>query len=75
MRHYVEDTCELICEDNGRKMVADILSFKEHQYLTVSVEKSLKLELRWNKRIYEGQMGKLSFVSEGPIIRNVKQGR
>jgi hypothetical protein len=75
MRHYVEDTCELICEDNGRKMVADILSFKEHQYLTVSVEKSLKLELRWNKKIYEGKMGKLSFVSEGPIIRNVKQGR
>lgn len=75
MKQYVEDTCEIICEDNGRKMVADILAFKEGQYLTVALEKSLKLELRWNRRIYEGMMGKLSFVSEGPIVRNVKQGR
>jgi hypothetical protein len=75
MRSYVDDTCEIICEDNGRKMVADILSFKEGQYLTVAVEKSLKLELRWNKKIYEGQMGRMSFVSDGPVIRNVKQGR
>jgi hypothetical protein len=75
MRSYVDNTCEIICEDNGRKMVADILSFKEGQYLTVAVEKSLKLELRWNKKIYEGQMGRMSFVSDGPVIRNVKQGR
>ena len=75
MRSYVDDTCEIICEDNGRKMVADILSFKEGQYLTVAVEKSLKLELRWNKKIYEGQMGRMSFVSDGPVIRNVKPGR
>ena len=72
---YIEDTCEIICEDNGRKMVADILAFKEGQYLTVAVEKSLKIELRWNRKIYEGYMGKMSFVSDGPIVRHVKQGR
>lgn len=72
---YIEDTCEIICEDNGRKMVADILAFKEGQYLTVAVEKSLKIELRWNRKIYEGFMGKMSFVSDGPIVRHVKQGR
>lgn len=75
MKRVVGDDCEIICEDNGRKMVADILAFKEHQYLTVAVEKELKLELRWNNRIYEGRMGKLSFTSEGPVIRTVKQGR
>lgn len=75
MKRMIGDDCEIICEDNGRKMVADILAFKEHQYLTVAVEKELKLELRWNNRIYEGRMGKLSFTSEGPVIRNVKQGR
>ena len=56
-------------------MVADILYFKENQYLTVAVEKELKLELRWNNRIYEGSMGKLSFTSEGPLIKSIKQGR
>jgi hypothetical protein len=75
MRTYVEDTCEIICEDNGRKMVADILNFKEHQYLVISLEKSLKLEMKWNGNIYEGRMGRMSFTSEGPIIRSVKQGR
>ena len=75
MRRVVGDTCEILCEDNGRKMVGDILSFKENQYLTVVLEKELKLELRWNNRIYEGRMGRLSFTSEGPVIRNFKQGR
>jgi hypothetical protein len=56
-------------------MVADIIAFKEHQYLTVAVEKELKLELRWNNKIYEGRMGRLSFTSEGPVIRDFKQGR
>ena len=75
MRKVIDETCEVICEDNGRKMVGDIIAFKESQYLTVAIDKKLKLELKWNRRIYEGSMGKLSFTSEGPIIRNFKQGR
>lgn len=75
MRRVVGEDCEILCEDNGRKMVADILSFKEHQYLTVSLEKQLKLEMKWNGNIYEGNMGRMSFTSEGPVIRNFKQGR
>jgi hypothetical protein len=75
MKQYVQDTCEIICEDNGRKMVADVLAFKENQYLTVAVEKSLKLEMKWNNRIYECKKSGLSFVSDGPVVRNVSQGR
>jgi hypothetical protein len=75
MRRIIGDDCEILCEDNGRKMVADIIAFKEYQYLTVAVEKELKLELRWNNKIYEGRMGRLSFTSEGPVIRDFKQGR
>jgi hypothetical protein len=75
MRRVIGDDCEILCEDNGRKMVADILAFKEHQYLTVALEKELKLELKWNNKIYEGKMGRLSFTSEGPVIRDFKQGR
>ena len=75
MRQYVDDTCEVICEDNGRKFVADILSFRKDQHLTIALEKSIKIELRWNRRIYEGNFGGKSFVSEGPVITNSKQGR
>lgn len=74
-KDYISDTCEVICEDNGKKMVADMLSYKEHQFLTVSLEKQLKLEMRWNGNIYEGRLGRMSFVSQGPVIRSVKQGR
>lgn len=75
MRQYVQDTCEVICEDNGRKFVADILSFKQDQHLTIALERSIKIELRWNRRVYEGHLGGKSFVSDGPVVKNVKQGR
>jgi len=35
----------------------------------------LKLEMRWNGNIYEGKMGRMSFTSDGPLVRNFKQGR
>lgn len=75
MKQYVSDTCEVICEDNGRKFVADILRFKTNQYLTVAIERSIKIELKWNRKIYEGNFGGKSWVSEGPSVQNVKQGR
>ena len=75
MRQLVEDTCEVLCEDNGRKMVADLLSFREHDHLAVSIEKQLKLEMRWNGQIYEGRIGSKTFTTDGPLVRNYKQGR
>lgn len=75
MKQYVEETCEVICEDNGRKFVADILNFKEGQHLTIALERSVKIDLKWNRKVYEGFLGGKSFVSDGPVIRNVKQGR
>ena len=75
MKQYVEDTCEVICEGNGRKIVGEILSFNDKRNLTVSLDRSVKLLMSWNGRIYEGKMGGLTFVSDGPIIRVVKQGR
>lgn len=77
MKHkeYIDDTCEIILEDNGRKMVAEVLAFTKHKLLTVSVERSLKLTLAWNGKIYEGNMGSRSFVSNGPDSRIVKTRR
>jgi hypothetical protein len=75
MKKYIAETCTIFCEDNDRSMTVDILNFKEQQYLAVSLEKSLKLEMRWNGKIYEGKIGRMSFVSVGPKITEVKQGR
>jgi len=74
-KEYIDDTCEVICEDNGRKMVAEVLHFTKNKTLTVSIDRSIKLTLGWNGKIYEGAMGSISFVSNGPDSRFVKTRR
>jgi hypothetical protein len=74
-RRVVGDTCEIICEDNGRKIVAEVLSFQEKKYISVSIDRQMKLNLNWNGKIYEGAMSQLSFVSDGPDISFFKVGR
>jgi len=72
---YIAETCEVTCENNNKKVTADILSFKEHASLSVSIDKSVKVNLQWNGRIYEGKMSGLSFISTGPTIRVVNSSR
>lgn len=74
-RKFVSDTCEVICEDNGRKIVAEVISFQEKQYISVSLDRKMKLNLNWNGKIYEGAMSQLTFVSNGPDITFFKVGR
>lgn len=71
-KEYIDDECEVICSDNGRKIVAEVLSFTQKKNLTVSIDRSVKLTMRWNGRMYETMEGPLSFISNGPDIRMVK---
>ena len=75
MRQYIEDTCEILCESNGRKMVADVLDFKDKQYLSVSVDKKVKVQLQWNGKFYEGGVAGLNFSTDGPTVSKYRQGR
>ena len=75
IRQVVEQTCEIMCEDNGRRMVGEILSFRDRDQVAVSIDRQVKLDMRWNGAVYEGKMANLSFTTNGPIIRNIKQGR
>jgi hypothetical protein len=68
MTRYIEETCKVTCEDNGKSVVADILSFNEKRNLTVSLNKSLKVLMTWNGHVYESRQNGLSFVSTGPKI-------
>lgn len=70
---YVNNECEIICEDNGRKMVVEVIAFHEKKYLTVSIDRKIKLSLNWNGKTYEGNMSQLSFVSDGPEITSVRR--
>jgi hypothetical protein len=75
MKQYIEDTCEILCESNGRKMVADGLDFKDRQYLSVSVDKKVKVQLQWNGKFYEGGVAGLNFSTDGPTVSTYRQGR
>lgn len=75
MKQYVEDTCEVMCEENGRRMVGELLDFKDRTHLSVSIDRTVKLDMKWTGHVYEGKKGGLSFSTEGPLVRAVRQGR
>lgn len=73
MPRYIDDKCEVKCEDNNKVVTADVLSFQEGKSLSVSLNKSLKLVMPWNGQIYEARMSCLTFVSKGPKITETKE--
>lgn len=75
MTKYHDDKCTVVCENNGKKVVAEVLEFKEFKWLNVSLNRSLKLNLTWNNYIYEGHYSGMSFTSTGPKITQTKDGR
>jgi len=75
MKTRFEEVCKVTCEDNDRVVDADILDFREEKMLIVSLNKSIKLTMPWNGKIYEGKLAGKSFVSQGPKGYTYKEGR
>lgn len=78
-RNRVEysDRIKLTCTENNQTLDAEILDYRPAQMLTCSVDRKVKVYLRYNtgNKNYVGNVGKLEFVSEGPSITEIKQGR
>ena len=45
---HFDDKCTIECTRNGQKVEADILSFRENQFLSVVFQKTVKLQLQYN---------------------------
>jgi hypothetical protein len=75
MSTHVGDTCEVVCDDNGKRVQAEILKFQERQTLNVSLQRTIRLEMKWNGKVYEGRSSGLSFSSIGPKITLINDGR
>ncbi len=71
MKQYVDETCIVLCVDNGKTVVAEMLYFKEHACISVSLNRSLRLDLAWNGQVYVANNTGLTFTSDGPAIRTV----
>jgi flagellar biosynthesis/type III secretory pathway ATPase len=61
-------TCKVVQSSSKKTVEAEVMAFNEGRNLTVVMNKSVKLMMTWNGRLYEGRMAGMDFVSEGPAI-------
>ena len=72
-----DETAQVKCVDNGEVVQADVLDFKPQVLLSVSLNKSLKLILKYNPKSdeYQGNLYGRTFVSKGPKATHYSTGR
>jgi hypothetical protein len=74
-RSSFADTCKLTNTNNGVEVEAEIIEYKPGKMLIVSLNRSVKLTLKHNGKIYVGAMAGIEFVSTGPAETITYQGR
>lgn len=66
------DTCQIKQAASGKMLEAVVHEFKDRDRLTVVVNQSVKLFMKWNGRVYEGRMAGLDFISDGPVVKKTQ---
>jgi hypothetical protein len=51
------------------------MAFNEGRNLTVVMNKSVKIMMTWNGRMYEGRAAGMDFTSDGPTVSKTQTGR
>lgn len=72
IRH--SSTCILKQVSSKRIVEAVVQDFKEQEQLNVVVNKSIKISMKWNGKVYEGRMAGMDFESSGPTISKTQTG-
>lgn len=67
LRH--SGTCQVKQAGTGKAIEAEVHEFREKDRLTVVLNKSVKLPMKWNGKVYEGRMAGLDFTSDGPNVK------
>ena len=62
------NTCQVTQVASKRSVDAEVMAFNEGRNLTVVMNKSVKLMMTWNGRLYEGRMAGMDFISDGPTL-------
>jgi len=68
------DKCIVKQEKSSKTVEAEVLMFNEKRNLTVVLNKSVKLNMSWNGRMYEGRMAGIDFITEGPSVTKTTTG-
>lgn len=66
------NTCKVTQSSSNKTVDAEVMAFNEGRNLTVVMNKSVKLMMSWNGRMYEGRMAGMDFLSEGPSVTKTK---
>jgi hypothetical protein len=72
-----DETAQVKCVDNGQTVTADVLEFKPQVMLSISLNKSIKLVLKYSIQSdeYQGDLYGRTFVSKGPKATHYSTGR
>jgi len=68
------DVCKIKMTRSEQLTEAVVDKFKEHEHLTVIVNKLVKISMRWNGKVYEGRSAGMDFVSDGPTLSRTQTG-
>ena len=77
IRTEYDDKVKLTCVENDQELDAEVLDYQPAYQLTCSVNRQVKVYLRYNNsnKKYVGNVGSLEFVCDGPKKTVIKQGR
>lgn len=67
--------CDVKNVASGKSVSAEVLAFNEGRNLTVVLNKSVKVLMNWNGRMYEGRMAGIDVTSDGPKGQKYSEGR
>lgn len=72
-----DDTVKVTCVDNGQTVSAEVLDFKPQNILSISLDRKLKIVLKYVTRSdeYQGELYGRTFISKGPKATHIKTGR
>jgi hypothetical protein len=71
----VDTKCQVKQANTSKLVEAEVHEFKDKDKLVVVLNKSVKLNMIWNGKLYEGKMAGLDFVSDGPKVTKTTTGR
>lgn len=69
------DKCVVKQDKSSKEVEAEVFEFRAQQNLTVVLNKSVKLPMVWNGKLYEGRMAGIDFTSVGPKVTRTSTGR
>lgn len=72
-----DDVCIVTCISSDLSEKGEILSFREKEFISLTIRRSVKLRLNWNKQaeVYIGSMAGLEFQSDGPDVYTYRTSR